>query len=412
MPTVKVTLPALHLGQLKIKAERERFNVICCGRRFGKNVLFQDLAVETALAHSLPCAWAAPTYKQLLDDWRVLADTLSAVIVRRNEQEKQMQLVGGGVLDFWSLDSADSIRGRKYARFIVNEAGMVPKLLDVFNLVIRPTLIDYQGDAYIGGTPKGMNGFWSLFNTLAAGWHRWLMSSYTNPHILASELDALKTAMTERAFQQEIMAQFLPDGGGVFRNVRAAVPEGLTEQPGRIPQHDYVIGVDWGRTGDATVFTVIDATLRAVAAWDRMTQTDFNLQLTRLRALWERFGKPPLLVEANSFGMPQLESLGRMGMNATGFQTTNATKAEIIDGLALAFERGDIKLLPDEMALMELSAYESERLPSGLIRYGAPDGLHDDYVISLALAWYAASQPEAAGEAVYAQPYTIGSSAY
>ncbi|MCJ7703037.1 MAG: hypothetical protein MUO62_15755, partial [Anaerolineales bacterium] len=28
--------------------------------------------------------------------------------------------------------------------------------------------------------------------------------------------------MTERAFQQEILAQFLEDGGGVFRGVRAA----------------------------------------------------------------------------------------------------------------------------------------------------------------------------------------------
>ena len=26
-------------------------------------------------------------------------------------------------------------------------------------------------------------------------------------------------------------------------------------------------------------------------------------------------------------------------------------------------------------------------LPSGLVRYGAPTGMHDDYVMSLALAW-------------------------
>jgi hypothetical protein len=32
-----------------------------------------------------------------------------------------------------------------------------------------------------------------------------------------------------------------------------------------------------------------------------------------------------------------------------------------------------------------------ERLPSGLIRYSAPEGMHDDIVISLALALYGAS---------------------
>jgi hypothetical protein len=35
----------------------------------------------------------------------------------------------------------------------------------------------------------------------------------------------------------------------------------------------------------------------------------------------------------------------------------------------------------------ELEAYEAERLPSGLLRYGAPEGMHDDCVMSLALAW-------------------------
>jgi len=32
-----------------------------------------------------------------------------------------------------------------------------------------------------------------------------------------------------------------------------------------------------------------------------------------------------------------------------------------------------------------------DRLPSGMVRYSAPDGLHDDMVISLALAWHGAT---------------------
>ena len=72
----------------------------------------------------------------------------------------------------------------------------------------------------------------------------------------------------------------------------------------------------------------------------------------------------------------------------TGFQFTNATKANIIEALALAFEQDAIRILDDKLLLGELQAYEQERLPSGLIRYNAPDGMHDDMVISLALAWH------------------------
>jgi len=71
----------------------------------------------------------------------------------------------------------------------------------------------------------------------------------------------------------------------------------------------------------------------------------------------------------------------------TGFQTTNATKAAIIEALALAFEQGAIHIMADPILIGELQAYEMYRLPSGMVRYSAPEGLHDDCVMSLALAW-------------------------
>jgi hypothetical protein len=367
--------------------------VLCNGRRWGKNILLQDFTVEAALAQRHPCAWATPSYKMLSDDWRMLTDLLAPATEHRSEQEKQIRLIGGGVLDMWSLDNPDAIRGRKYARFIVNEAAFVPDLMHDWNMVIRPTLIDLQGDAYFSGTPKGQNGLWQLFNQTGADWMRWQMSSYSNPHIPKSELDALKETMTERAFQQEILGQFLEDGGGVFRRVQAAAI--ATRQEAGIKGHQYVIGADWGRSNDATVFAVLDITVHACVYVDRMTNTDYASQRIRLIALAERFNHAAVLVETNSIGMPQLEELQRMGLSVNGFQTTNATKAQIIDGLALAFEQSTISIINDLVMVSEIMAYQSERLPSGLLRYGAPEGMHDDTVIALALAWAAGSGPSA-----------------
>ena len=72
-----------------------------------------------------------------------------------------------------------------------------------------------------------------------------------------------------------------------------------------------------------------------------------------------------------------------------GIQFTNAAKANMVESLALAFEQGSIKILNDPVLIGELQGYEMERLPSGMTRYGAPAGLHDDTVMSLALAWSA-----------------------
>ena len=86
-------------------------------------------------------------------------------------------------------------------------------------------------------------------------------------------------------------------------------------------------------------------------------------------------------------GEPIIEALSRSGLPVRPFNTTNATKAVIIEALALAFERRDITILNHPVLTSELQAYEASKLPSGLTRYSAPESMHDDCVMSLALAW-------------------------
>jgi hypothetical protein len=377
---------------MQVKREARRFNVLDCGRRFGKTTLGIDVLVPPALA-GYPVAFFSPTYKMLADVWRDMSFALQPVTQRISVQEHRIELVTGGVLDMWSLDDANAGRGRKYKRVVIDEAAMVAKLEEAWNAAIRPTLTDYQGDAWFLSTPKGYNFFRTIFawgqDAAYPEWRSWQMPTSANPFISATEIEAARQGSPERYFAQEYEAIFLQDGGGVFRRVAEAATAERQEQA--LEGHQYVIGVDWGRTNDATVFKVIDATLREECYSDRMLQTDFRTQLTRLQALAERFGQPAIVGEYNSIGGPQVEALQNMGLAVQPFTTTNATKAKIIDMLALAFERGELKILNDPLTVTELQAYESERLPSGLIRYGAPDGMHDDAVIALCLAWYGAS---------------------
>jgi hypothetical protein len=102
--------------------------------------------------------------------------------------------------------------------------------------------------------------------------------------------------------------------------------------------------------------------------------------------------KPQLIIaEQNSIGQPVIEQLTRDGLRIQPFTTTNASKAQAIEALALAFERGDIRIPNDPVLVSELVAYQAERLPSGLMRYGAPGGQYDDTVMALAMAWSAVS---------------------
>src|SRR5579864_4681324 len=115
---IGLSLRAPHKAQMKLIHEAKRFNVVCCGRRFGKTVLGMDRLIQQALK-GRPVAWFSPSNKLMSDTWRALRSTLAPVTQDKSEQEKRLELIGGGVVELWSLDGADSGRGRKYAVVVV-----------------------------------------------------------------------------------------------------------------------------------------------------------------------------------------------------------------------------------------------------------------------------------------------------
>lgn len=363
---------------------------MACGRRFGKSTLIEDRLVGPAL-DGYPVAYFCPTYKMLQEVWRDVRRTLKPVAARVSEQQHRLELITGGVVDMWSLDSPDVARGRKYKRVAIDEAAMIRHLEEAWQAVIRPTLVDFAGDAWIGSTPKGRNFFWKMWmwgQDIGMGeWASWQLPTMANPYIEKGEVEGLRLTLPERTYRQEILAEFLEDGGEVFRRVAAAIrPDGIEIAPG---PGTYVMGVDWGKSNDFTVLVVMDAATGAVVELDRFNQIDWRVQRQRLTALARRWRTTTILAEANSIGGPNIEELQREGLPVQPFTTTNATKAQIIEGLALAFETSAISLPNDPVLVGELHAYEMERLPSGLARYQAPEGLHDDCVIALALANHA-----------------------
>ena len=120
--TLQLTAP--HPAQRRVIQQAKRFNVVCCGRRWGKTQLGMDRLIHPALLGK-PVAWFAPNYRLLSDVWRELQTLLDPVIAARNQQERRLELHGGGVVEMWSLDSPDSGRGRAYAAVVIDEAAMV-----------------------------------------------------------------------------------------------------------------------------------------------------------------------------------------------------------------------------------------------------------------------------------------------
>lgn len=388
-----LALPRLRNDQARIAKHPARVKVLACGRRWGKTVLGGRCVMEVLSRHGR-VAWIAPSYKNTRPLWRWAAAAVAPAVkqgrMRVNQSERTIDTDGGGFLAVYSGDNIDSIRGEAFHLAVLDEAAMLGET--AWTDAIMPTLADYAGDAILISTPKGRNWFWQEFiRAQADGAHSMAFTAPSAANPLPNIQHAAELArerVSERTYRQEWLAEFVEDAG-VFRHVREAAT--AQAQTSRTLGRQYVIGIDWGRTDDATVYTVLDVAGRSMVALERLTVLDYARQLARLRALIERFKPTTIVAEQNSMGGPLIEQLQREGLPVRGFTTTNATKADIIDALALAFENASIQILDDPVLLAELQAYEAEQLPSGLVRYSAPANLHDDCVISLALAWHAAT---------------------
>jgi hypothetical protein len=394
-----------HRAQLEVLATAKRFNVLMCGRRWGKTELIKEVLIKPALG-GYPTGYFTPSYKLLIEVWDGVLWALGNTILRSNATERRIELKTGGVIEMWTLDDPDAGRSRKYKAVVIDEAQKIDNLLSKWRLAIRPTLLDYQGDAWFVGSALSDTDFAAIFENAgkperAAPWARWQRPTRENPYIPQSELDEARAETPELEYLQEYEAQLIPGGAGVFRYINRAI-DGYNKQYGAMvesyldlpTERQYQFSTDLAATQDWSVTTVWDAEYQVPVYIDRR-QGDYIPQVDSYVEMYEHLRPTVCTVEVNS-NKAVVEMMVRKGVPVRKFVTNNDSKAEIIQKLALAFENGQI-LIPDHPQLKsELLHFRSERLPSGRVRYEAADGHHDDMVMSLAIGWYGMQRPKIA----------------
>ncbi len=408
MKALQIELPPLHPAQRAVRDNGARFKVLACGRRWGKSRLASALATEAALQKG--SVWIiTPSYSTgdpMFNDVRRLAAQIPGATINRSD--RRIDYPSGGIVQVRSGDQPELLRGSSLDLAIFDEAAHAVKLQELWVEIIRPALADRKGRALFLSSPAGRNYFWQLFqlgqDATQTDWQSWQLPTSTNPHIDKAEIENAKRSMTERAFLQEFEAEFT-DSSGVFRHVRECAT--AQPQPGPVVGHEYFMGLDWGRSNDYTAISIFGATSKRQVYQDRFTGLPFDTQLARVRATIEHWKPAQTTVELNSIGTPLFEQLQKMNLPTRlfGFTTGNANKGQLVDALALALERKTITLLDNPVLIADLQAFTAETLPSGLIRYGAPSGQHDDTVIALLLAY----GPTADSSGLAAQPAVMTS---
>lgn len=255
----------LHPSQQAISDDSHRFQVINCGRRFGKSTLAALEMVGKAYGtEDARVPYYAPTRDDARDImWRILKEVARPVVIgdpneSRLELNIRNQFGGHSLIALYGWESVQE-RGKgvgvKNNYVVFDEVAKYKNFWYGWQEILRPTLLDLKGGAMFVSTPNGYNHFYdlSLLEGVDLDYKYFHFTSYDNPHLPMEEINKMKTEMTEDRFAQEVIGEFRKKEGLVYKefmrdqHVVDIFPDLVVESLG---------GVDFGYTNPAAIITV------------------------------------------------------------------------------------------------------------------------------------------------------------
>lgn len=346
-----------------------------CGRRWGKSLISQTLAIENAIEGKL-IAYITPTYQLAKIFYEEVVKLLPAIMYTGNKSDLVITFFTGGSIRFFTGERLDNLRGQKFHLAIIDEASYIANLEQGWLNAIRPTLTDYIGKAIFLSTPKGQNYFYSLYMKSGENdWQSFKFSTYDNPYISRLEIDDARTQLPVAVFEQEYMANPMENASNPFGSQFIK----LCTKPQSTFETVY-FGIDLAKSVDWTVIIGLDQNgnvsllKRFQMDWGSTKQEILNLP------------KKPIVIDSTGVGDPIYEDLLRQGINIQGVKFTSQSKQQLMMGLQTAIQTGRIGF-PEGIITQELEIFEYQYTPTG-VKYSAPSGFHDDCVMALALAWH------------------------
>lgn len=366
-----------------------RFRMVCGGRRLSKTLHAVPELLRMGLEADGVYWWVGSIYKVTRKAWRQwLKIRPQELVADESKAELYTRLKNGSEMFFMSAEVEESLAAEGLSGAVCDE--MQDWNESAWARCIQPALIDRGGRA-IGLFTARNNFVKRLYGNgqdpNLSAWDSWRFPTFANTTLEPEQIHEACQGMTERVYRQEILAEFVDEDGDVFRDPDSAAVG--TELAGPVSGHRYVVSVDWGKRRDYTVFTAIDVSIRpkAAVARERIGRVDYGFQLTRLREFIERWRPVKVKPEQNGIGDPLIDMLVRdlpmVFIEPVNIQS--AKKAEIIEKLALDLERGQLVIPPWPDFLNELRQFGYRTSRSGNLQYSAPEGSHDDCVMSLAI---------------------------
>lgn len=384
---ITIHLPALYAKQYAAFYNDARISVTEATTKAGKSVGGLTWLSEFGMTHARgqSLIWCSPVYSQArvmfdrLVRWFTKADPKRQSDWTDNRSELFVGLPGGARIFFKGSDNPNSIYGSDYAAGVIDE---FTRCLEDAYFAVRSTLTATRGPLRLIGNVRGRKNWgFKLARRAEAGepgysYHKITAADAVAAGVLdAQEIEDARRDLPERVYRELYLAEPSDDEGNPFGG--SSVINACTDLRSESPAAVY--GVDLAKSVDWTWVIGLDASGRWTLS--ERWQSPWAETLERIERITAGV---PIVVDSTGVGDPIVEGLQRGRGATTGFRFSSSSKQQIMERLAVALQRREITI-PDGALPAELEAYEYQYTRTG-VRYGAPEGMHDDGVCALALA--------------------------
>lgn len=402
---ISVKSPKLFPWQIRVcklynAFPRNSFISVLSPRQRGKSFTLKVLALMAALnKRNFKVFIVTPSFALAGKAYKELAKTCKQIpylVSSANASTFTLEFSNGSSINLKSVEQRDNLRGFTANLVIIDEAAFCD--IDVIESCVLPWTNTTGGDIILFSTPRFKNDndlfykYYSLGDQnekkgyYSVDWKKWDTSALLPPE----KLQQYKETLPYKIFVNEMLGEFLDLEGSVFGDFSKVLSNNFN-----INDKEYYIGIDWG-TGsgeDNTAISVFNGIGQQVFLRYFNDKNTID-SIKDIVDVVKKYKPRGISVEINSIGKPNYDllqsELNRSGfrMNVNKFNTTNESKRKIIEGLALAIEKGEIQLLNDKQLTVEMTVYEMQKTAGGKsVTYNAPSGYHDDTIIATAIAY-------------------------
>lgn len=374
-----------------------RFMVCKMSRQCGKSILAEVLAIETLCKHNSYSAYITPTFAlgEKIFDELVQILTPTGLLKKANASKMLIETIFGSKLKFFSFQNANAIRGFtvKDGYLFLDEAAFYPDKLpdgsDPFG-VIFPLIKAHlkKNKILMISTPNGKRGLFyeSYMKALSKveGWKCYSADIYQDQLLTEDEIQFIKESMSELAFRQEFLVEFLENGLTYFLGFDKCFTKFKYDDS--LPQY---IGVDLSANGkDETIVTKINSKNQVKQYSVKGTLDSKYQQISNIINATANLKNA--YIENNGIGAVMINEIQKLVKNKNliqEFNTTNKTKNEILSAVSVDIAKGEIYFDKEDTQLYsQFSTFTAKYSKTGQVQLEALPGYHDDRIMSLGIA--------------------------